>query len=249
MRRIALVVVACHLALALPAAARPRRDKPGGAACGLRSLPLAVGNTWTYKQAALEVTVKVVAVAPGKNAAGAAITEIKVEETFADRTLPQTWTCTPKEGLTLPPDSFLFSGEPGGGVGATFTVTSHAEVTYPAEAALVAGYAWIEKVHADVGRADVGKAGAQHPAAKIEVERHASVQPGEAIELELGTLVAQKIGFELRGRGIVGEEKLELPVKRPGAIFYVKGLGVIKIDDAFDRTWTLVSTSLPLPKK
>ena len=46
-----------------------------------------------------------------------------------------------------------------------------------------------------------------------------------------------------------GLEKFELPIKRPGTIWLVKGVGAVKLEDAYDKSWELVETSLPLPKK
>jgi len=37
-------------------------------------------------------------------------------------------------------------------------------------------------------------------------------------------------------------------VKRPGTFWYVKKLGVVKVEDAFDKNWELTVTNVPLPK-
>jgi len=80
--------------------------------------------------------------------------------------------------------------------------------------------------------------------AKVEVERHVNVKGNEKIMIGLGEFNTQVVMFELRGRGVIGEEKSEIPIKRPGQVWLQKGIGYIKIDDAFDKTWELVETNL-----
>lgn len=216
----------------------------------MRSLPLVVGNTWTYKNAAGQtVTVAILGTAPGRNAAGQAVTEIRVKELFAGRTTTTAWACTPGGGLTVPPDSFFFSGEPGGAVGVAFANVTNDQPWLPADAGLTVGAAWVEKVRADATRADAGGQGAQHAPGRVELERHVVVQPVEQVALEIGHFGAQKLAFDLRGRGVVEDQRYELPVKRPGAFWLVRGVGIVKLDDAFDRTWELASTNVPLPRR
>ncbi len=81
------------------------------------------------------------------------------------------------------------------------------------------------------------------------VERHGTAHPTEGLTVgDMYFIAALKVTFELRGRGLVQTEKAEIPVKRPGAFWYVKKLGVVRVDDAFDKTWELVTTNLPMPK-
>jgi hypothetical protein len=70
------------------------------------------------------------------------------------------------------------------------------------------------------------------------------VKGEETIPLDLGAFRAQKIIFELRGRGIVGEETVEIPIRRPGSYWAAKGIGFVRIEDAFDKTWDLTETNL-----
>ena len=223
------------------------QDKPAKAAppaCGLKTIPLAVGNVWTYKSGPGTVLVRVVDVKEGGDG-----TQITVEEKYQDRANQLVFTCDEKRGLVIPPDSFFFAGEPGGAVGAETKITKRDSVSLLPDKEMKSGSAWVEKLHADVLRADTSGQGAQHPSAKFEVERHVSVADSEVVELKLGRATAQKITFELRGRGVVDAEKSEIPIKRPGAFYVLKGLGILKIDDAFDRTWELVSTTVPFKKK
>jgi hypothetical protein len=243
------IVVLALLTTAAPAVAKEKKPKTPPPACGIKSIPLVVGNVWTYKSGALNVLIRVAEITDGKDADGDSASVIKMEEKFQERTVPTTWTCTEKKGLVIPPDSFFFAGEPGGGVGATVTITKRDSVSLMPDKELKAGAAWIEKVHGETARADVGGQGATHKPAKFEVERHVSIGEAEQIEIGMGKAKAQRVSFELRGRGIVDNEKYEIPIKRPGALFVMKGLGVMKIEDAFDRDWELVSTTVPFGKK
>jgi hypothetical protein len=215
----------------------------GPTACNLKSIPLAAGNSWTYRSGGQTVTIKVLDVGPGKDFAGKAVTVANVEETFNDNTTKTVFTCTPA-GLQVPLESFFFTAEPGGGVGTAFTVTARDRVTWLPDGEIAEGNGWIEAVKADAVRTDMGGAGAEHMPAKIEVERHVNVRATEKLMIGLGEFNTTHIIFELRGRGIIGDERSEIPIKRPGAVWMVKGVGYVKVDDTFDKTWELVESSL-----
>lgn len=246
-----LLVAALVAVLALPAAAQQvtRPPRPVPPACGIKSLPLAVGNTWTYKSGDKQLTVRVEEITPAKTASGQAMSRIKVLEEYAGRSLRVEWTCTAREGITMTPESFFFTGEPGGGVGTAFTYTAHEGVTYGNDGSLVRDTGWVEKVKADAVRADTSGQGVSHPPTKLEMERHILIHPTTPLETPLGKLAAIKVAFDLRGRGILDAETVEIPIQRPGAIYLVKGLGVVRIEDPFKSTWDLVSTNLPIPTR
>lgn len=244
MTRISLALVLLSLSSIADAAPKPKAPAVGATACNLKSLPLAPGNTWTYKSGAYTVVIKVLDVGPGKDFLGKPATAVTMEETFGTRVVKSTITCTPTGGMVIGLDSFFFSGEPGGPVGSTVTVTERDKVTFLADDQLVPDNGWVESVKADVVRTDGGGAGAVHPPAKIEVERHVNVRNDEQVMIGLGTFKPQKIVFELRGRGMVEDQKVEIPIRRPGVVWLVKGVGFVKIDDAFDKTWELTDTNL-----
>jgi hypothetical protein len=211
-------------------------------ACGLRTIPMAVGNYWVYKVAAGtdQVTIKVTEVIPAKEGKA---TTIKLAETWKNRTITTQVTCTPAGGYIIPPDSFFFAGEPGGGVGVTLTVTAHDAVTILNDEALVPETPWIELLKADAVREPHAGTTVKHEPAKIELERHCLVKNAEEVVGLIGSWNAAKFTFELRGRAFVGAEKVDIPIKRPGAVWYQRGIGVVKLDDAFERTWELVETN------
>lgn len=239
--------VAGLVALLATSSVEAKPKAVGGAApsaCGYRSLPLSVGNSWTYKAGNQSITLKVVGVGTGKDYAGRNATTIDVEETYGPQVTKTQWTCNPGNGLYIPLDSFFFSGEPGGGIGATYNVTSRDRPSLLPEEQLTGDAAWIEIVKAEVTRPDGGAAGAVHPPAKLEVERHAQLKGSEKVLLGLGEFRAQKIVFELRGRAFVEDQKTEIPIKRPATIWVTSGIGFVKLEDAFDKSWELVDTNL-----
>jgi hypothetical protein len=234
-----LTILSAPVASAQPAPAPGK----GPLACGQRMIPLQVGNYWVYSPIGSSVpdriSLKVVEVAPGKDKG---TSQIKVEETFKSRTVTTVWRCS-AAGLIIPPDSFYFAGEPGGGVDIALTTTSRDSVTFLPDDQLVADTPWIEILKADAIRAAVGGAKIEHAPAKIELERHCLVKGTEEHIGQLGQWNATKVTFELRGRAMVENEKMDIPIKRPGAVWLQRGLGVVKIDDAFERSWDLVESS------
>lgn len=248
---VALAAVLLVPLVAVPASAKPKIAVGGPTACGYKTLPLAVGNTWTYKaddqHKGVQITVKITGIGPGKDWNGKPATVIDVEEAYQGRTTKTSWTCTPTGGLIVALDSFYFAGEPGGGVGVQFKETSHDKEWLPPENEIAGGdAAWVETVKADATRTDAGGSGAVHVPAKVEIERHAQLKGTETVpNIALGPLSTIKLGFELRGRGIIDPAPpAEIPIKRPAMFWITRGLGLVKIDDAFDRTWELVETNL-----
>jgi hypothetical protein len=248
---VVVVVGAVGAVLAIPATAWAKPKLAAGAgpsACGYKSLPLAVGNTWTYKSGPAQVVLKIAAIAPGKDWQGKPATVIDVEELYNGKTTKTQWTCTPAGGLIVGLDSFFFTGEPGGTADKTFTVTDHEKPWLVPQEQLVGDVAWIEVVKADVTRVDLGGAGGKHPPAKIELERHAQLRGTETVTIGIGQFPTEKVIFEFRGRGIVEAEKAEIPIRRPATFWYTKGLGLVKIEDAFDKTWQLAESNLIVVK-
>lgn len=239
------VVVSLSFGGATPVEAKKKKDKPAKSACA-GGIPVQLGNIWTYKGGRVVVLMRIAEIAPPKDGK----TLVTVEEKLGDRAVTTVWTCT-KEGLTVPSDSFFFVGEPGGGVGAKFTEKTHDGVTFPAD--LEEGTAFIEKATGEVERTDVAGGAVKHPPAKVEIERHVLIEGKQPVSVAIGNAPAIKVGFELRGRSTVGapgaEEKVEFVIKRPGAAWIMPGLGILKLEDANDRTYELVSTTIPFSKE
>jgi hypothetical protein len=239
--RLGLSVLLLTFATPVLAAKAPGAPAP---ACGDKAVPLAVGNTWTYRSGGEQIQIKITDVQPGKDWNGKAATVISADETLGARVIKTTYTCS-TAGILFPPDSFFFSGEPGGGVGDTFTVTGREAQSLLPDGGLVADANWIETVKADVTRSDSSGVGAKHDPAKVEIELHVQVHPSGGVAVPTGNYPrALKVGFELRGRGVIGEAKVEIPIKRPGAFYIQPGIGIVKIEDVFDKNWELTETNV-----
>lgn len=247
--RLVAVALAAVLAVAArptpPAAAAPKKaPKP---ACGMNFLPLVAGNSWTFKSGNQLATVDILSVTEGKDPEDKPLTTIEVKESYARKSITTTWTCN-AAGLRIAPDSFFFAGEPGGMPGMTVTVTKREDVTLAPDAAIVQDAVWIEKVFADVARSDAAGQGATHLPSKLELERHVLVHPIDPTAVPIGQFGAQKITFELRGRALAEGQRVDLQPKRPGGLWLVKGLGPVKVMDAYEKTWELTATNLPVRK-
>ncbi len=221
------------------------------AACELRNFPIYAGASWTYKSGVDEIKISVESVGPGKDDAGNAVTVIEVDETYKNETNKLKWTCTAKTGLRVAPESFFFTGEPGGLWGSTIEVTKHDDVWLHPDAEVIEDSGWQEKFKANVPRTDQGGRSAKHLDARIEVGRFVTVHGLEAVQLAVGQWAAQKVAFELRAAAFIGEEKLDLLIddKNPGAFWLVKDLGVVRYEDNLKtrRAWELTATTVPLP--
>jgi hypothetical protein len=268
------VVLAIALALTVPAGAKTTKPKPpppaavGGGkkdgACGMSNLPLAVGNSWTYRATdkvtakTREVIIKVTEIGKGKDQAGKDATIITVEEQYQGSVLKAQWTCTPAGGLQIAPESMFFAAEPGGGIGMVTTITSREQVTFPPDAGLTNDSRWVERVSADLTRPSVAEANgkeapvvaAKHKPAHIDIQRHITDVQNENVTVPIADFKnTMKIIFEIRGETTVETEKYPLAgqnEKHPGTYWIVKGLGIVKMQDNFDTEWDLVATSLPV---
>src|SRR5690606_4522242 len=132
--------------------------KPSAPACRLTGMPMAAGTEWVYGPAdspnkpsgqlppkpkqATRVPIKVVSVKPS---ATPKQTEITLEETTGDRTITTTLTCT-KDAVVVPPESFFFAGEPGGGLQVTLDNIERTGSSYAFKAGKLAVPEWIENI-------------------------------------------------------------------------------------------------------
>jgi hypothetical protein len=252
------------------AAKKPAPVKPAELACGMHYMPMIPGYFWTYISGDLQVTIKIINTSDGgKDAKGHAVTKIDVEEQTPHQgpLLKLQWTCTKEEGLKVPPESFMFAGETGSLNGMKFEEKSHDGVSVAPDADFViskdqkdqvANQGWHEDVKIDVTRTDEGGDGVEHAPAKLDLTRDVTVHPEADVECPLtgGHLNAIKATYELRGTVSLDglETPTPLPVKRytdeknkdvqPPGMWFVKDLGIIRFQDAFDKDWELRATNI-----
>jgi hypothetical protein len=227
--RMPLLAVAVALVPATTALAKPKADAKAGAkaaACGVKVLPLAVGNQWTYNSIAaplpppeavkrvsptqpkaIVVTVKTVEPKGGE-------TVITLEEKLTiDRTqdpkkplldelvYQSTITCTDKK-FDISPNSMFFAGEPGGTLGLDVTKLTRIKGTSFQLAKGTFGEAeWREDLAMEWARKPTEGSGAKLGAGKLEMERRFTPQEPEMVTTKSGMMYkAEKIGLITTGR-------------------------------------------------
>jgi hypothetical protein len=264
MAKASIAFLLLSVALAAPGTSSAAKAKKAGAgapapACGIRSLPLYAGASWTYKSGPDEMKLVVTSVGPGKDATGNAVTAIDVEETYSRKPAPDkepvvstqklTWTCT-AAGLRIDPLSFYYTGEAGGVFGSELKITKRDGVWLPPDASLSTGSGWEEKLEGDIVRTDLSGKGVTHPPATVSVQRVPTVGEVEAVNVAAGSFTARKVAFQLRAQAVSGGEKFDVLIDatNPGGIWFAKDVGIVKYEDNLKtrRSWELVATSVPI---
>jgi hypothetical protein len=265
MLRIALSLAAVT-ALVQPAAAQPK-PKAARPACGITWLPMVEGREWVYtptvssdpeeltdeqqaardrakksapKEAA-QVTIKVLKVE--ESPAGATIT---LEET-ADKLVQQTTLKCTKDGYDIPPQSFFFAGEPGGGLQMKLDKIESSGVGFPG----LKGFLPKKQkskltIKAEVTREPTADSGAVLPPAKLEVELELeNLGPSPLFWGPKGTAArGDNIEFELTGRASVPpalDKTFEIPLGSKGRFWFVPGLGMAQVANRLGHWYLLQS--------
>lgn len=225
---IATVLVAPALAVAAPKKGAPASKTPP--ACGVKVLPLVLGNSWTYTNVAApappddtikrivpepakQIVITVKSVEAKKGTPTVVTLEEKVTRDLAkdpkkpqldERTLTTTITCTDKS-FVISPDSFFFAGEPGGYVGMKIDSIDHPK---PANAnswiVTKGGFgdaSWREELAMHWTRTPSEGSEAKLGSGKLELERSYTPQMPENIVTSLGSYPkAEKLGLITTGR-------------------------------------------------
>lgn len=211
------------------AGAQPKKDAKAGAgkpACGVKVIPLAVGNQWTYnaiaaplpppeaikrlspaQPKAIVITVKSIEAKGGE-------TVVTLEEKLTiDRTrdakkpeidefaYQSTVTCTDKK-FDISPNSFYFAGEPGGFLGLEITKLDRLKGTSITLTKGTIGEAqWREDVSFTWKRVPTEGSGAKLGSGKVELERQFTPQDPEPVTTKSGMMYkAEKVGLLTTGR-------------------------------------------------
>ena len=222
------------LAVAAPKAHQMTETKGAGTGpttktvsqCGVKILPLSVGNQWTYSMvpAPLPPDDQIKRIAPAQpntivitvksiDAKKCADTVITLEEksttdltkdpkkpVLDERTVTTTITCNAKK-FEISPDSFFFAGEPGGYDGMKIDTIERVKGT---SLALVNGgigeTVWREDIVAKWTRVPHEGVDVKPANGKLELERQFTPQQPEPIATKAGTYKAEKIGLVTTGR-------------------------------------------------
>ena len=233
MRTSTLALLALTLAPAVATAKPKVQNNPSttasggkvGQTCGVKVLPLAVGNTWTYMNVASPTPalpdVARIAPQPPKTftitvksidaKAGDTVVSLEEKVTYdltkdpkkpvTDiRTINSTITCNAKNKFDISPDSFFFAGEPGGYLGLTFDAFDRKGTSWQLTAGAFGDKEWPEDITAHWTQTPSKDSEAKLNAGKLEIERRTSPSAAETVVTKAGTYQAEKIVIKTTGR-------------------------------------------------
>jgi hypothetical protein len=195
--------------------------------CGIKILPLAVGNTWTYGMVpapipvddsikrlvpaqpnTIVVTVKAIDAKKGSD------TVVTLEEktttdltrdpkkpVIDERTITTTITCNDKTKFDISPESFWFAGEPGGYYGMKVESFEHLKGTsWQLTKGGIGDAEWREDLTAKWTRTPAEGVDSKPTTGKLELERRFTPQQPETITTKLGPYKSEKLLLITTGR-------------------------------------------------
>ena len=207
------------------AAAKPGGAGKPGSVCGVKVLPLAVGNVWTYTTVAAPTPampdVARIAPLPPKTftitvkdieqKGGDTVVSLEEKVTYElspagskkpvldDRIVKSTITCNAKK-FDISPDSFFFAGEPGGYQGITFDKYDRKGTSWQLTGGAFGENEWPEDIVAHWQQEPTKDSGAKLNAGKLELERRITPSEAESIVTKAGSYRAEKIFIKTTGR-------------------------------------------------
>ena len=282
MRRVhvfAAILLAPAAALAGPKAGAPvgpptsKTPSP----CGVKILPLAVGNSWTYSmvpaptapedqikrispQEPDTITVTVKSIAPAKNGD----TTITLEEHTSldltrgekdekkrkvdEHTYESTITCSAKK-FEISPESFFFSGEPGGYIGIQIDSLDISKGTsWQLTNGGIGDQQWGEDLKMTWTRVPTPGSDAKLGSGKLELERRFTPEPPESVDTKLGAYHAEKLGLITTGRVTTADAKdgkpFEMPAGWVSTIWVAPGAGVVQTLNPYQHMYQLSAATL-----
>ncbi|HET9991376.1 MAG TPA: hypothetical protein VFQ65_22755 [Kofleriaceae bacterium] len=245
--------------------------------CGVKVFPLALGNSWTYVMVpaplppddqikrispaqAKQVDITVKSIDEGKKGADTVVT--LEEKTTVDltkdpkkpqldeRTITTTITCNAKK-FEISPDSFFFSGEPGGYIGMKLDEVQHLKGTsWALTNGAIGEGEWREDLSAKWTRQPHEGSEAKLGTGKIELERRFTPQPQESISAKAGVYTAEKLGLITTGRVTLDTptspdtKPMELPANWVSVIWVAPGAGVIQTLNPYAQMYQLSAATL-----
>jgi hypothetical protein len=253
--RLTLLALAAALAVA-PASAEAQKKKKVKPACGLRVLPMAQGTEWTYQYYVPEgvqlppgvriqdppsVTIKVVKIEKAGDK-----TLISLEESYR-KVLVKTQLECDKKGLIVPPESFFFAGQPGGGLQMTLGKIERKAETNIFEGGGLKGEAF-EELRTTVTREPSAGSGAVLAPAKLEIERKMTVGGvRETVESAIASHKATRLTINMTGRATLDtapDKPLNVP-QLDVAMFFEPDVGVVQVRNSLGQGWKLSQHKAP----
>ncbi len=222
-------LAALFAALLLPsvAAAAPKAggESKSPPACGVKVLPLVVGNVWTYSTVAAPMPAPpdiarlspplpkgfVITVKSIETKGPDTVVTLEEKVTYDltkdlkkpivdERVITSTITCNSKK-FDISPESFFFAGEPGGYLGLTFDKLDRVKGTsWQLTKGGIGESEWPEDLVAHWTKNPTTGSEAQLGSGKLELERRFTPQQPETIITKMGSYRAEKLALKTTGR-------------------------------------------------
>jgi hypothetical protein len=259
--------------------AAQRRQLPKGptaktqSVCGQKILPLVEGNKWTYGFVESGIPVrddllKLTPSQPMEIVISVKTVETKGDETvitleekstadlskdpkkhiYDERTINSTITCS-RTKFEISPDSFFFSGEPGGFFGLTFDKLERPkDTTWKLANGTIGDAPWREDIIAHFTRIPTAGVNAKLGGGKIELERKFTPAQPENINTKLGVYNAEKLGITTTGRITLDDappdSKMELPANWVNLLWIAPNVGIIQALNSYSHMYMLIDVTL-----
>lgn len=243
--------------------------------CGSKILPLVEGNQWTYgfvdsglpprddlikllpsEPGTIVITVKSIepkgdeTVVHLEEKTTADISKDPKKHVLDERTINSTITCS-KTKFEISPDSFFFSGEPGGSFGVTFdSFERPKDTTWKLAAGVIADQPWREDIVAHFTRTPFEGSGAKHDSGKLELERKFTPAQPESVNTKIGLYtLAEKLAVTITGRVTLDHQATDskpsdLPAAWVNILWLYPNTGVVQVLNSFSHKYQLVDAQL-----
>ena len=270
-RSFVLLLVAIGLAGTAGDAAAQK--KKAVKACGITAIPLSVGNQWVYEAVAhptpleeaqkkllppqpSKITITVAKVETVGEVTTVGLTEV-IESQVSQpdgkppktesRTLETTLTCT-KTKLDFSPDSFFFSGEPGGFWNLTVDQLARKNTSFPIAKGKLTGVEWHDDLTFAWKRNPTEGTDADLGAGTFAMDRRLVITGEESVTTAFGVYsTATKIGIETKGEITVvnatGKPYL-LPEGLVTFFWLADGVGIVQVHNTFIHAYQLTGATI-----
>jgi hypothetical protein len=243
-------------------------------ACASKVLPLVEGNQWTYgfvdsglpprddltklmpsEPGTIIITVKQIetkgdeTVVHLEEKTTADISKDPKKHILDERTINSTISCS-KTKFEISPDSFFFSGEPGGYFGITFDKFERPkDTTWKLVGGQIGDQPWREDIVAHFTRTPFEGSGAKHDSGKIELERKFTPAQPESVNTKIGLYtLAEKLAVTITGRVTLDHQAdpkpQDLPAGWVNILWLYPNTGVVQVLNSFSHKYQLVDVQL-----
>jgi hypothetical protein len=244
------------------------------ATCGATVLPLVEGNHWTYgfvvspspprddlakllpsQPSSVDITVKSVetkgpdTVITLEEKTSGDLSKDPKKHIMDDRTITTTVTCN-RTKFEISPDSFFFSGEPGGYFGLKFDDFKRSrDTSLKLNNGTIGESEWREDIVAHFSRIGVEGSGAKLDGGKIELERKFSPAQPERLNTKAGLYTAEHLFITTTGRVTLDHPQpdakpSELPANWVNQLWLVPNVGVVQALNAYGHMYMLTDAQL-----